>query len=343
MQENSNVSEKLDLYPVPEAPRLEKYLQVDDTHQLYICEYGNPQGIPAVFCHGGPGSRSKPKHAGYFNPDKYRIILFDQRGAGNSKPAGSLKDNNTHQLINDMEKIRQALQIDKWVILGGSWGSTLALLYAESYPQHVSGLALRGIFLARPQDCEIFYKENTPAALCHPQAWQTFKNNLATLSTRQNKSVNNDLITNLLNLLTDKDKVTQQAAADILGEWEKTIAFLNPPPEDNNNNTTLPDPDALIQSAIIEVTYTKENCYLKENQILANTHPLTNIPVHIIQGNLDLMCPQYQAYELFENLQTAGCDVQYHECIAGHAGEEPALINPTVRAMDDLLTQIGTE
>jgi proline iminopeptidase len=326
------------LYPVAPVATKEIYLDVGASHKIYVCEYGNPNGVPVVICHGGPGAGCKPDHASFYNPDKYRIILFDQRGCGKSTPRGSLQDNTTAHLIVDMEQIRQTLKIDKWVVAGGSWGSTLGLLYAQAYPQQVLSLVLRGIFLARANDSDIFYREDSPAVLCNPKEWQEYKNNIASLLGKTNLSPGKNHIENIYTLLTYSDAVIQQSAADILGAWEKKISYFNP-----SNKVRIVDNTAVVDTltpTIIEVTYTKNHCYIKENEILDNIQKLAQIPVYIIQGKVDLVCPQYQAYELAQSLKSVGCDVTYYECCAGHAGTEVDIADAMISATDDLVERI---
>lgn len=328
-----------ELYPVASAPKTESFIAVDDLHKIYICEYGNPQGIPVIICHGGPGAGSKPDHAAFLNPDKYRIILFDQRGSGKSTPTGSLLNNTTGHLIADMEIIRTKLAIDKWVVFGGSWGSTLGLLYAEKFPRHVSALVLRGIFLGRAQDCDVFYRENSPAALCNPQEWQDYKTKIDALTGRVKLPLNVGHVDKIYALLTYDDASVKQEAADILGAWEKKIAYFTPSTRVRTEDVTQVYDS--VSPALIEVVYTKNNCFIEENQILDNVASLKEIPVYIIQGKVDLMCPQYQAFELAQALRKVGCEVSYYECLAGHAGPEVDIVNRMITATDELASKLS--
>ena len=207
----------LTLYPEIQ-PYHQFHLQVDDTHHLYIEESGNPKGIPVVFLHGGPGAGTQPWHRRFFDPTAYRIVLFDQRGAGQSTPHASLENNTTPHLIADMEQIRQHLGIEQWLIFGGSWGSTLAIAYAEAHPQRVLGLILRGIFLCRREDLLWFYQEG--ANRIFPDAWQDYEKAIP-LEERH------DYMAAYHRRLTGEDELAQMAAAKAWSVWEGMCSTLN--------------------------------------------------------------------------------------------------------------------
>jgi proline iminopeptidase len=208
----------IDLYP-PVQPFARQNLAVDERHTLYLEQTGNPAGFPALFLHGGPGAGCEAYHRSFFDPERYRIILFDQRGCGRSTPHADLVDNTTWDLVGDIERIRQHLDIDRWLVFGGSWGSTLALAYAESYPHRVAGLILRGVFLCRPEEIHWFYQEG--ANKVFPDYWQDYLKPIQPVE-------RNDLLHAYYRLLTGEDEVKRMAAAKAWSLWEGRTASLLP-------------------------------------------------------------------------------------------------------------------
>lgn len=316
-------------------PNQEYRLEVSKTHTLAISEYGNEKGIPIAVCHGGPGAGAPAFYARYFDPAIYRIVLFDQRGAGDSTPKGCMEENTTQDLIEDMEKIRKKLNIDKWALLGGSWGTTLALLYAEAYPQRVLGLVLRGVFLARKQDTYTFLEDGCPAAKLHSKDWQTFKNTTKKLlSEAKLECVEKELgsaqyvIDTYYTLLTQTSNEIRTKAAAAFALWEKANSYLKPAKEDLD---WCMSPDG-VNMGITEITYMKNDWFIKENEILNKIKTIENIPTYIVQGAYDLVCPPYQADELEKHLK----NVTRHDPISGHSTMEPETINCLVAATDDL-------
>ena len=302
------------------------FLAVDALHSLYVEESGTETGIPVVFLHGGPGSGCEPFHRRFFDPKKYRIILFDQRGCGRSKPHAELRDNTSQHLLADMEKIRETLGIEKWMVFGGSWGSTLALLYAETYPQRVTGLIVRGIFLGRKKDIDWFYQEG--ASRIYPDYWQHFIEPIA-----ENKRDN--LLEAYHELLTGENEIAKSRAAKAWSTWEGMTANLSPKGSVLEHFTDL---HYALSIARIEAHYFVNNNFLSENQLLDNADKLTEIPGIIIQGRYDMICPIEQAFELHHVWQTAVLEV-IPAC--GHAASEPAIIDALVKAtetMADVLT-----
>ena len=315
----------------PETPLLkEQFIAVGNSHDIYVAEYGNRNGIPVIYCHGGPGAGSKPQHARYFDPSKYYIILFDQRGAGQSTPKGCMENNTTQDLINDMEVIRNTLNIDRWVVGGGSWGSTLSLLYAESHPEQVLALILRGIFLARKKDTIAHIHDDSPAALINRHEWEKFKKDTAELTKADNITLPaSDYIGIYYQLLQSANKDIRLRAAKTFSRWEiQNSALLDPAFED----IAWGESDDGINMGLTEVTYIHHNCYIKENQILDNIRRIENIPTHIIQGKYDLVCPPEQAYLLSEGLK------QHHlyRTIAGHSGSEPETVHCMITAAETI-------
>jgi proline iminopeptidase len=323
------------LYPVEVSNRKNHFLPVGkpladgNHHQLFVTELGNPEGYPAVFFHGGPGDGCNDKKAGNFNPEKYRIILIDQRGAGKSTPKGSIEQNTTADLLEDMETVRKFLKIDKWVIAGSSWGTTLALLYAEKYPDHVAALVLRGIFLAREQDIGVTLREGSQAAKNHSVAWNKFKIETMELLKLAKLLPSHSYTDTYYDLLTHAPSTALKlmAAANFF-RWSGYCLGLTPLLPD----PTMPLSQDDVNKLILELSYDVNKCYLSSNQILQNIDVIANakIPVHIIQGTGDLICPADQAdtlqQALPENLVTR-VDV-----LAGHVSEaviEEAMVNAT--------------
>lgn len=321
----------------PESkPNKESFLDVDDEHKLYYAEYGNPNGIPVVVCHGGPGAGSDPYFAQYFNPQQYRIVLFDQRGAGKSTPKGSLNNNTTKHHISDMEKLRKHLGIKQWVVQGGSWGATLALLYAEAHPKCVLGLILRGVFLGREKDTHGFTTEGCPAALLHSEQWEIFKEKAKALLDRVNfKMPMNNLIDVFYTLLTQPNKQIQSEAAALFSWWEECNATLK---YDQTEVDWAGSEDG-VNMGITEITYMKNHWYIEENQILKNVEAIKNIPIYIVNGQYDLVCPKNQAAELAKHLK----NVVAHYPISGHAGSQPETVHFLVESTDALAKRLNQE
>ncbi len=267
-------------------PDSQFHFRVSDLHELYVEECGNPEGIPIVFIHGGPGASCEPAHRRYFDPEKYRIILFDQRGSGKSRPHASLEQNTTQDLIADMEKIRQHLDIDAWVLFGGSWGSTLALAYAEDHPERVLGLILRGVFLCRAQDIHWFYQKGTSRLF--PEAWKAFIHPIP-------EAERDNLVTAYYGRLTSENELERMAAAKAWSIWEGSTATLRP------NHAVLDyfaDPHIALSIARIECHYFVNQCFFTENQLLQNVYKIKHIPGFIVHGRYDVICPIDQSFEL---------------------------------------------
>ncbi|MFQ5469660.1 MAG: prolyl aminopeptidase [Gammaproteobacteria bacterium] len=306
----------LTLYP-DIKPFSQHTLEVESPHILHIEECGNPDGIPVVVVHGGPGAGCEPYQRRFFDPDKYRIILFDQRGCGKSSPHAELESNNTQALIQDMEAIRQHLNIEKWLLFGGSWGSTLSLVYAQSHPDRVLGLVLRGIFLCRPREIEWFYQEGASRIL--PDYWEEYVNIIP-------ESERNDFVSAYFKKLTGGDEVARMAAAKAWSKWEARAATLLPRREviDHFSN-----PYTALSLARIECHYFMNNSFLKPNQILDDANSLADIPGVIVHGRYDVVCPIESAWELHQ----AWPQAEFHIIAdAGHASSEPGIIDALVRA-----------
>ena len=295
---------------------------MSDIHTLYIEESGNPEGLPVVFLHGGPGGNCEPGHRRFFNPEEYRIILFDQRGCGKSKPHASIEDNTTADLIADLEKIRQHLGVDKWVIFGGSWGSTLALVYAESHPQRVLGLILRGIFLSREEDIRWLFQGG--AARLFPEAWQHYADPIP-------ENERDDMISAYHQRLTSENEIIRMGAAKAWSIWEGSTATLLP---DKSVIDYFSDPHIALSIARIECHYFINNSFLSPGQILNNAQNLKDIPGFIVHGRYDVICPIDQAVLLDQHWSESKLMVIDN---AGHAVTERGISDALVDCCNQML------
>lgn len=310
------------LYP-PTEPYAQHSLQVDHQHNLHVEECGNPDGVPILFLHGGPGGGYAASHRQFFNPNEYRIVLFDQRGCGKSRPHACLTNNTTAHLIEDIEKIRRHLNIDKWALFGGSWGSTLALLYAQSYPERVLGLILRGIFLCRQQDIEWFYQKG--ADRFYPDYWQDY---IAPIAPEKR----GNLLEAYHQLLTSEDEVARMRAAEAWSIWEGRTSTLKADPDLVNH---FGDPFHALAMARIECHYFQHQAFIEDNQVIQDSHIIQHLPITIVQGRYDMVCPINQAMELAQALPAAQLNICDH---AGHSAYEPEISQALVDATDKLLT-----
>lgn len=315
------------LYP-PIEPFAVDRLAVGEGHELYLEQSGNRDGIPAVFLHGGPGAGCGPSHRRFFDPERYRIILFDQRGCGRSRPHASIEHNSTWDLVADMERIRAHLGIDRWLVFGGSWGSTLALAYAETYPERVSALVLRGIFLCRPEEIAWFYQQG--ASWVFPDHWRDF---LAPIPA----SEHGDLLQAYHRRLTGSDAETRLAAAKAWSIWEGRCATLLPDPDIRR---TFSDERLALSLARIECHYFVHQAFLRPNQLLEDAPRLSEIPGVIVHGRYDLICPLRSAWELAAAWPRASLEVIAD---AGHAAFEPGIARALVAATDRMAAELDPE
>jgi proline iminopeptidase len=309
------------LYPEIEPYRTGR-LRVSDVHELYFEESGNPAGKPVVFLHGGPGGGTEPKHRRYFDPKAYRIVLFDQRGCGRSTPFASLEDNTTWDLVSDIEKLREHLGIERWQVFGGSWGSTLALAYAETHPSRVSELVLRGIFLLRDEEIRWFYQEG--ASWMFPDAWHDY----ATHIPAEERS---DFLKAYYARLTSPDDSVQRAAAKVWSVWEGRTSCLIP----NTDLIARTAGDAFsLAFARIEAHYFVHGGWLtRGRELLApeNIAKIRSIPGVIVQGRYDVVCPPKSAWDLHRAWPEATFAIVPD---AGHAASEPGIVHELVQATD---------
>ena len=314
-----------DLYPEIRPYRAE-HLAVDELHSLYIEEVGSSHGIPALFLHGGPGAGCEPYHRRFFDPQRFRVILFDQRGAGRSTPHASLERNTTWDLVADIEKLRGHLGIDRWLVFGGSWGSTLALAYAQRFPDRVLGLVLRGIFLCRPDEISWFYQRGTSRLF--PDYWQDF---LEPIPPRDH----NDLLGAYHRLLTGDDEVGRLAAAKAWSLWEGRTATLRP---DKSVADHFLQPRVALSLARIESHYFVNDAFLEPDQLLRDAGRLAGIPGVIVHGRYDVICPLENAWALHE--AWPGSELAIIDD-AGHSAAEPGVRCRLIEATDAFADELA--
>jgi proline iminopeptidase len=319
MEENQSV-----FYPSIEPYRTHR-LGVDE-YSLYLEESGTPDGVPILFLHGGPGAGSSPYHRRFFNPAGYRIVIFDQRGCGKSAPHAGLNLNTTQHLLGDIEQIREYLRIDRWVVFGGSWGSTLALAYAQAHPQRVLGLILRGIFLCRDRDLLWFYQDG--ASALYPDAWRDFIQPIP-------PARRDNMMAAYYELLTGDDEVTRMHAAKAWANWEGITAALV---ANKEIISYFSDPSVALALARIECHYFVNHCFMRKNQLLEDAGRLSGIPGIIVHGRYDVICPLEQAWELHQ--VWPGSRLQIVDR-AGHAATEPGIAAALREATDTMLEKFG--
>ena len=265
------------------------HLPVSDLHTIYVEESGNKNGKPVIFLHGGPGGGVDPKYRRYFNPDKWRIIMFDQRGCGKSTPFAELKENTTWDLVDDIEKIRNHLSIEDWVVFGGSWGSTLSLAYSQTYPNSCKGLILRGIFLVRKKEIDWFYQEG--ANNIFPDRWESFSAPIP-VEKRDN------LMQAYYEILTGDDHSKKIEAAKAWSTWEGSTVRLM---QDENFISDFSDEKFAEAFARIACHYFMNNCWFNSNNhLIENVDKIRHIPGVIIHGRYDIICPVVQAWDLHQ-------------------------------------------
>lgn len=308
-----------ELYP-PITPYQSGMLQVSDLHQIYYEQSGNPQGKPVVFLHGGPGGGSIPMYRQYFNPDRWRIIIFDQRGCGKSTPHAELRENTTWHLVADIETLRTHLGIDQWVVFGGSWGSTLSLAYSQTHPERCLGLILRGIFLLRQKEIHWFYQEG--ASYIFPDAWEEYLKPIPP-DERQ------DLLTAYYKRLTDPDRTVQLTAARAWSVWEASTSKLL---QDPALISTFAADEFAAAFARIECHYFMNKGFFEsDNQLIEKVDRIRHIPAVIVQGRYDVVCPMVSAWELHQAWPEAEFIVIPD---AGHSMMEPGIRSVLIEASD---------
>lgn len=297
-------------------------LKVSDLHTLYVEEVGNPNGTPVVFVHGGPGGGIDPNHRRYFDPNFWRIILFDQRGCGKSTPFGELRENTTFDLVGDMEKIRNHLSIDKWHVFGGSWGSTLALSYAITHPTRALSLVLRGIFLVRKKEINWFYQHG--ASMFYPEEWEHFLEPIP-------KAERHDLVSAYHRRLNSSEEAVVIEAARAWSKWEGATSKLR---KDVSMIEHFSSEHFAYAFARIENHYFYNNAFFDdENWILNNIKKIQHIPGVIVQGRYDMPCPPISAYELHKAWPKAEF-LMIEE--AGHSASEPGILSALISATNQM-------
>jgi proline iminopeptidase len=295
-------------------------LQVSPLHTLYYEQSGNPDGTPVVFLHGGPGAGTAPDHRRYFDPEAYRIVLFDQRGAGRSTPHASLEENTTWHLVSDIERLREHLGIDRWLVFGGSWGSTLGLAYAETHQDRVRALVLRGIFLCRPREIRWFYQSGADAIF--PDMFEKYASVIA-------PEERGDMVSAFYRQLTSEDEEVRLAAAKAWSTWEGSTLKLIVDPE---TIAHFEDPHMALSLARIECHYFMNNCFFEtDNWLLENVGRIQNVPATIVHGRYDVVCPVMSAWDLHKAWPEADLVIVPD---AGHAVSEPGIVDALVTATD---------
>ncbi len=305
-------------------PDLDPYdtgtLKVSDLHTIYYEQSGNPAGKPVVFVHGGPGGGTDAKQRRFFDPAAYRIILFDQRGCGRSTPHAELRDNTTWNLVGDMETLRETLGIERWQVFGGSWGSTLALAYAQKHPERVTELVLRGIFMLRPKELRWFYQEGASAIF--PDTWEGY---LAPIP----EAERGDLMRAYYQRLTSDDAGVRLAAARAWSIWEASTSFLH---QSEDYMTHAGEDEFATAFARIECHYFVNGGFFEhEDQLLRDVDKIRSIPAVIVQGRYDVVCPMMSAWDLHRAWPEADLKVIPD---AGHSAYEPGIVDALIAATD---------
>lgn len=305
------------LHPAAE-PFDRHMIDVGDGHVLYVEECGNPRGRPVLVLHGGPGGGCSPYMRRFFDSDHYRVILFDQRGCGRSRPTASVTANTTPHLIADIETIRRRLGIDRWLLFGGSWGATLALAYAEAHPDHATGLILRGVFLGTRAELDWFYGGG--AARFFPDLWARFQEPIP-------EAERHDMIGAYHARLFDDDPGRQARYAQPWLMWENALAGLQ------SAAVSHAPPDYARAFARLENHYFSHGCFLDEGQLLRDRHRIAHLPAIIVQGRYDMVCPPASAHALAQGWP--GCDLRLVPA-SGHALSEPRITAELVAVMDSI-------
>lgn len=314
------MSEVFSLYP-PIEPFNSGYMERDG-HQIYYEQCGNPNGKPAVFLHGGPGGGGSIAVRRFFNPEKYNIVIFDQRGCGRSMPHGCLENNTTWDLVDDIEALKNMLEIETWLVFGGSWGSTLSLAYSQTYPTSVSEMVLRGIFMLRKKELDWFYQEG--ASKIFPEAWEKF---LEPIDVNQH----DNLMSAYHKIFTSDDEEKKLSAAIAWSVWEGSTSSLSYNPDMANS---FSDPKFALAFALIENHYFVNKGFLEhENQLIeTGIDIIRHIPTTIVQGRYDIVCPMTTAWELSKNWPEAKLIVAPS---SGHTAFEKEITHELIKATNE--------
>lgn len=309
------------LYPSIE-PYRQHSLAVDALHTLHIEECGNPQGQPVVFLHGGPGAGVSPVHRRFFDPARYRIVLIDQRGCGRSTPFGELRDNTTAHLVGDIEQVRTHLGIERWLVFGGSWGSTLALAYAQAHPQRATGVIVRGVYLGRAEENRWFAEADGGARWIFPERWARYEAFIP-------EEERGDMIAAYWKRLDSPDLSVRIAAAQAWLGWEDNAATLL----HDVNAASDEDPQQTLAKARIEAHYFRHNAFLEHGQLLRNIDRIRHLHGVIVQGRYDIICPARSAWDLAQ----AWPEARLEMVLSGHSATEAATTDALIRATDAAL------
>ena len=309
------------LYPETE-PYNSGLLKVSDIHSIYFEEIGNPKGQAAVYLHGGPGAGISAGFRRFFDPEFYRIILFDQRSCGKSTPFLELRENTTWDLVADIEKLREHLGIEKWLVCGGSWGSTLSLFYSETHPARVIGMILRGIFLARPFEAEAAFRSTSAGAKIFPEEFERFSSHIP-------ENERNDLLKAYHKRILSPDENIRTNAAIRYLSWEQTCCTLLP----REIKFDLERDKYLFSESILELHYFTNNFFCKSsNHILENIDKIIDIPTIIVQGRYDICCPPFSAYDLHKAMPNSDFRIVPD---ASHIVWEPGIQKELIKAQED--------
>lgn len=309
------------LYP-PVEPFDHGFLEAGSTHRIYYEQVGAPDGVPVVFLHGGPGGGGDTNARRFFDPKRHRAVLFDQRGSGRSRPLASLEDNTTWHLIADIEQLRRHLGIPRWLVFGGSWGSTLALAYAQTHPECVAGLVLRGIFLLRRQELDWFYQHG--ASELFPERWHEF-------ATRIEEAERHDLLGAYHRRLNSGDEALEQSMARSWSLWEAATSSLL---RDQDRESAFSADEFSLAFAKIETHYFVNGGFFEsESQLLDGIEKIRDVPAVIVQGRYDVVCPPVTAFELAERWPEADLRIVPD---AGHSAFEPGIAAELIAATNRL-------
>jgi proline iminopeptidase len=294
------------------------YLPLSGGHVMYWEQVGNPRGRPVLFLHGGPGAGAGAVHRRFFDPDFWRVVIFDQRGAGRSRPLGSLVDNTTQDLVSDIERLRRHIGVERWLLFGGSWGSTLALAYAQAYPERVSGCVLRGVFLGRRAEVEWFLHG---LGMVFPDAHATFVSFLP-------ESERGEILDGYMRRLTDPDPVVHMPAARAWSIYEGSCSTLLPSPD---TVSSFAQDRTALGLARIEAHYFAHGLFLPPEGLLGSMHRIAHVPAEIVQGRYDMICPTRTAFELAAAWPSARLTIVPD---AGHSALEPGIRRALVSAVE---------
>lgn len=299
-------------------------LAVDDIHNIYFEESGSSGGIPVIFLHGGPGSGSNENHRRYFNPEKYRIIIFDQRGCNRSSPRGETRSNTTWDLVADMEALRRELEIDSWLVYGGSWGAALGLIYAQAHPDRVRAMILRGTFLARQADLDWFTRFGDNRIF--PDTWETF---IGLLSEEERQ----DPVEAYYRRVHGNDEAGRRGAARAWAKWAGTIVTWLLP----DVSPEAVDEEQVLNEVMIETHYARHRYFIEENRILDNAGRLPDVPMEIIHGRRDLTCTLSASWELHRAVPHSRLNIIRE---GGHLAGEPVMTDALVTATDAMAERL---